>query len=64
MLHVYARTYTISFHVFLIWYIFLFVEIWFCVIFFNIYVQFRLKQLYGRNSYSKCVHMLTMETGG
>ena len=34
------------------------------VIFFNIYVRFRLKQPYGRNSYSKCVHMLTMETGG
>ena len=46
-LHVYVRTYTISFHVFVIWYLVLFVVIWICVILFNTYVQLFLKKFFG-----------------
>ena len=46
-LHVYVRTYTISFHVFVIWCLVLFVEICICVILFNTYVQLCLKEFFG-----------------
>ena len=46
-LHVYVRTYNISFHVFLIWCLVLFVEICVCVILFNTYVRLGLKEFFG-----------------
>ena len=46
-LHVYVRTYTISFHVFVIWCLVLFVEIRICIILFNTYVRLYLKGFFG-----------------